>query len=107
MREYATHFIEHILKLCKQKMEESQQDQEEIKSLIQLMEQQFVLVYLKNIKDEMVLRNILLCLRSLVVFVHDTHLKDSFGLDKLYSLVSKDTEQDFFHEFFSIKLKQR
>lgn len=69
VREYATHFVEYVLQLCRARMDK---DQEEIRSLVNLMEQQFVQDYLRMVKDEMVLKSVLICLRSLVLFCHDT-----------------------------------
>lgn len=55
-------------------------DGEEIDSFINLLEQLFVQDYLKMVKDEMILKSVLLCLRSLVLFCQDTEIKDSVGL---------------------------
>lgn len=104
VREYATHFVEYVLQLCRARMDK---DQEEIRSLVNLMEQQFVQDYLRMVKDEMVLKSVLICLRSLVLFCHDTQIRDNVGIAQFHCLTSADTDLDFFHTLFSIKIKQR
>jgi len=103
MREYAEHALNHIFGCLR-----AQKEDQGTLSLVRLLEGQFVEVYLVTVRDEMVLKTVLRCLRSLIVFVKEQNLETKYQLDALASLCNpKDENEDFFECFLAIKLKQR
>lgn len=101
MREYAEHALNHIFSCLKTLTEDSS-------SLVKLLEQQLVGVYLLTVNDEMILKTVLKCLRSLIMFVKETGVETRHRLGDLAALCnSKDENEDFFECFLGIKLKQR
>jgi hypothetical protein len=103
MREYAEHALNHIFG-CLQ----AQKEDQGALNLVRLLERQFVEVYLVTVRDEMALKTVLRCLRSLIVFVKEQNLETKYQLDALAPLCNpKDENVDFFECFLAIKLKQR
>lgn len=101
MREYAEHALNHIFTCLKTLKEDST-------NLIKLLEQQLVGVYLVTVSEEMVLKTVLKCLKSLIMFVWETGAATRHQLGNLAPLCnSKDENEDFFECFLGIKLKQR
>lgn len=65
-------------------------------------------VYLATIKDELVLKTVLQCLRALIVFISETGYESKHELAGLVSLVNQtDENEDVFSAILSIKLKSR
>lgn len=76
--------------------------------LVQLIENQFVGTYLHLVKDEMALKTVLRCVRSLIVYTHEQKIETRHQLYNLISLCNvKDEAVDFFSNCLSIKLKER
>ena len=98
MREYALHGLNHVLLCLKGK---------ESKRLVEQIETQIVKDYICRVKDELVLKSVLQCLKSLVTFVHNEGVESKNNLGTLFPLIMKDENEDFFHCILSIKLKQR
>jgi len=109
MREYAEHALNHIFGCLRAQKEDPANDIDtDAQSLVRLLERQFVEVYLVTVRDEMVLKTVLRCLRSLIVFVKEQNLETKYQLDALAPLCNpKDENEDFFECFLAIKLKQR
>lgn len=103
MREYAEHALNHIFGCLR-----TQKEDQGALNLVRLLERQFVEVYLVTVRDEMALKTVLRCLRSLIVFVKEQNLETKYQLDALAPLCNpKDENVDFFECFLAIKLKQR
>jgi hypothetical protein len=98
MREYAHHGLNHVLKCMKG---------EDSTKLVEQVETQIVKVYMTNVKDELVLKSVLQCLKSLIIFVNENKIVSKNDLASLHPLIMKDENEDFFHCVLSIKLKQR
>jgi len=64
IREYASHFFNYILK----KIVQRGFSNSELHSLFFQIENQIIRVYLNVVKDELILKSILECLRSLIIF---------------------------------------
>jgi len=74
--------------------------------MISIIERQIV-QFLK-VQDELVLKTVLDSLRVLIMFMKETNSKSQFNLSELAPIVNlKDDNDDFFHCFLGIKMKQR
>ena len=98
VREFALNGLNHILLCLKGKNP---------KRLVEQIETQIVKDYMSRVKDELVLKSVLQCLKSLVAFVHNEQVESKNNLGTLFPLIMKDENEDFFHCILSIKLKQR
>jgi len=102
LREYAEHALNHLFKLLKT---QNKQDQS---ALVQLFENQIVGVFLHQVKDEMILKTVLRCIRSLALFAKENDIDTRHQVKYIEPLCNvKEENLDFFFTLLSIRLKER
>ena len=102
VREYAEHALQLVLGRL------TDFTAAEVESLVKVMEQQFVGVYIVALKDELALKTVLKCVRTLIMFVKEHDVATRHDLAALHQLCNtKEENLDFFVNCLGIKLKDK